>query len=279
MTPSRIQIRTILVHAAGVLALSTTFGCVAAAENDDTPVEPRDLAVDARDLIDAASDAESAWDAACPGGASDGLCMRVVERAADPASCAAAGLPRLVVTPRESAAATRAIAALDDVIDASTTIDPPADPVLRKAYEQVLDRAKLARLDADFEAFVAHTPRDLTALVSEKNRGGAALTEALSGFKRSEDPRTTIRAALRTSWVATHVLDVFLAAPVPDTARDAEAHATYCAAMHESVAPMVTMANDVAKWCHDTAAERGYSGTEVSRCDALVTMLDPVVRR
>jgi len=279
MTPARTPIRTTLVHAAGVLALSTTLGCVAAPEDDDAPVEPRDLAMDARDLIDAASDAESAWDAACPGGATDGLCVRVLERAADPASCATPGLPRLVVTPRESAAASRAIAALDDVLDASTTIDPPADPVLRQTYAQVLDRAKLARLDADFEAFVSDTPRDLATLVSQKHRGGAGLTEALSGFKQSEDPRTTIRAALRTSWVSTHVLDAFLSAPVPDTARDPGAHATYCAALRESVAPTVTLANDVAKWCHDTAAERGYSGPEVSRCDAVVTMLGRVARR
>jgi hypothetical protein len=189
------------------------------------------------------------------------------------------GLTQLGVTPRETAAATRAIAELDDVIDASTAVDPPADPVLRKTYEQMLDRAKLARLDADFEAFVAHTPRDLTALVAEKHRGGAALTEALGGFKRSEDPRTTVRAALRTSWVSAHLMDAFLAAPVPDTARDAEGHATYCAALHESIAPMVTMANGVAKWCHDTAAERGYSGPEVSQCDAVVTMLGRVARR
>ena len=103
-------------------------------------------------------------------------------------------------------------------------------------------------------------------------RDGERLIEDYAAVKPAGDPRWTLVAIARTGMVLETPPDALARVPATDAAT--------CAALtNETVAPTVTVANDVAKWCHDTAAERGYSGPEVSRCDAVVTMLGRVARR
>jgi hypothetical protein len=279
MTKPRTTRSILTLAAVGVLGLTASLACVAAPDHDDAATVPREHGLVAQDLVDAADDAEAAWDASCPGETLDGLCVQWRERGPSRDGCATPGIMEIVVRPRDEAAASRALADLDDVLEAATAAEPPSDPALRGPYEQAIERVRLARLDAQFERFVAETPDEPEALVARKIRGGESLTEAYGGFARSSDPRSAIRAALRTSWVSAHVIDAFLAAPLPDTARDDSDRAAYCAAVHERIAPMTTLAGGAAKWCLDTAAARGYDGPEPKRCDAVVAMLDRIARR
>ncbi len=272
-----------------LLLILSTSACVAVGDDAD-PITPRDHEHVASELTEAVASATEIWDAACPHTPLHGLCVDFA-RVEPTAGCGPRMLGNLRVGARSEPEVARAHEAFDDALEA-TTAQEPTDPVARAAVRNAMGRAQIAKIDAEFETYLAMTidvpglgapdatledPAMLATFrtaFEAKVHAGNDLAVAYAALRDTDDPESLVRGALRTTWAMVHVIDEVMSMAVPGDRRTAEARKDYCDALHESTATAVATSLGTAQWCVETAHKRGYAGPEVAQCQALVHLLE-----
>src|SRR5690606_16741847 len=153
-------------------------------ETSAPPAAPPPQAHDAAaaELIAQIERAVQAWRDSCPDANEQDLCIELAAAEDSPQRCAAPMLGRVIVHSRDPELAARAQAELAAAMDRAGCHDPgackreildvqPHDPALKRDFLRALAAARLARADAELEAYFAVTlPRDIDFVVEEWKR-------------------------------------------------------------------------------------------------------------
>ncbi|MCH9682977.1 MAG: hypothetical protein K0V04_16190 [Deltaproteobacteria bacterium] len=257
----------------------------------------------ATEVIDQIEQATRVWRGSCPQTNPYGLCVQFVAAASGAEGCGERQLGVVVVLERETetaAAAQADLAAAMERVGCRSEIScnpellavEPDDPEVRRRFRRALAAARLARADAELEAYfglaLPHEPhttsakparskdaataaRDVAAMgarletfMADKRRASEALVTQLVLIKEYRDSEAVLHAALRASWVALHWSDELIAAAVPTAAADDASRRAYCEGMAGAAANIRQVGVEAAHYCTMRASE-SQSDSEVAR--------------
>lgn len=262
----------------------------------------------AQDVIDAVDAAADQWASSCKKADAEGLCIRRTAPKASPTRCAAPLLGTVTVRPRDAKRAKRAQQAFDQALRLAEHVAEPLDEATLAAYREALARARLAKADLELEQYLAITmPTRLDFFVEEwkqssgvpqweaqheqqvarkndsierfkayferKTELGRRLQESYADLAQARSERWTVKAALRTAWVAQDMADQLRTAPIPESLAKAEVRDAYCEALEGQSSAPLQQARDAAQACVDRAAAAELTGPAVDACQELLAKL------
>ncbi|MEM7158201.1 MAG: hypothetical protein AAF799_35495 [Myxococcota bacterium] len=226
--------------------------------------------------IDSALDT---WNASCPKANAYGVCVEFVPAESAASRCEPPLLEAVVVHPRDEQRAAVALTELTEAMSMAgceselscsrEVLDlQPDDPEQARALGRALAAARLARADADLEAYFSLVrPRDpaeheayYETMFAHADRLRNDLT-LVKSYERA-DQASTAHAALRLTWAFLHLADQLMDTPSSESgAEDPAARTTQCDSKRERAQVLRGFAYEAAKYCRVRGDSSGAAAT------------------